>query len=270
MRNRCANLLTNLLTKVPTKLLTVLLAATVALPCFADELPAVTPYRPSVSSPANLPAPGQLELEFGGLAQRDHGARRASLPYALKLAFSEEWGVVMAGEAAVSVRDGAPGASRERGVGDTTLVLKRAWELEKGQALGLELSAKAPTAKDSIGSGKADYGVNGICSHDFGAIHLDANLNALRVGATGPGEGRWQTGLSASVSTPVNAQWGATAELAGTRRSGMSSTAQLLVAAAYSPHPRLTIDVGVARGLNRATTAWSWFSGVVFPIANFW
>ncbi len=35
---------------------------------FADEAGGVTPYRPSLSNPAQLPSPGQLELELGGLA----------------------------------------------------------------------------------------------------------------------------------------------------------------------------------------------------------
>ena len=250
--------------------LTALLIPLMLLPpgaCLADEAPPVTPYRPSVSSPAQLPAPGQLELEVGGLAQRDHGARRASVPYALKLAFDADWGVVLGGEALVSQR--APGMERERGLGDTSLTLKRAWAAGEGAAYGLEGGIHAPTAKTGIGSGKTDYTINGIYSRDIGAVHMDANLNGTRIGARGPGEGRVQTGLSASFSTPVNAQWGATVEWSGTRRGGTPSTAQLLAAAAYSPHPRLTIDVGVARGLNRATPQWAWFTGVVLPIANF-
>lgn len=233
----------------------------------ADDAPPVTPYRPSVSSPAALPAPGQLELELGGLGQRDHGTRRDSLPYALKLGFNPEWGVVVSGEALVSQR--GPGGPRERGFGDTAFTLKRAWAAGEGQAYGLELMARAPTAKNGIGSAKADVAINGIYSRDFGAVHMDTNLNATRIGVRGPGEGRLQTGASASFSMPVNDKWGATVELAATRRGGTPSTAQVLAAAAYSPHPRLTVDVGVARGLNHATPQWAWFTGLVLPIANF-
>ncbi|GAB2837331.1 hypothetical protein GCM10027277_00120 [Pseudoduganella ginsengisoli] len=237
------------------------------LTCLADEAPPVTPYRPSVSSPAQLPAPGQLELELGGLAVRDHGARRDSLPYAFKLGFNPEWGVVVSGEAYVSQRDA--GMPRDSGIGDTAFTLKRAWAAGEGEAYGLEVMARAPTAKSAIGSGKADYGLNAICSRDFGSVHMDANLNATRIGARGVSEGRVQTGLSASFSAPVNDKWGATLEWSGTRRSGVASTAQLLAAAAYSPHPRLTLDVGVARGLNHATPQWALFTGMVLPIANF-
>ncbi|MES2354302.1 MAG: hypothetical protein V4568_07830 [Pseudomonadota bacterium] len=50
----------------------------------ADE-PAVTPYRPSVSAPANLSEPGWLEAEFGW-QHIDGGdaARRDSLPLYLE------------------------------------------------------------------------------------------------------------------------------------------------------------------------------------------
>jgi len=236
----------------------------------APDAPPVLPYRPSVSSPAQLPAPGQLELELGGLASRDGAARRASLPYTLKLAFSPEWGVLLGGEAWVADRqDGAP---RLRGAGDTLLVLKRAWSLggEGGPGLGLELGAKAPTARDGVGSGRADYGVNGIVSRDFGSVHMDANFNLTRLGGAETGLGRVQTGASASFSLPLDDRWGATAELAGTRRSGAGATAQLLLAAAYSPHPRLTIDFGLARGLTRASPDWQFFSGIVLPLAKIW
>ncbi len=247
-----------------------LAAALCLLPllCLAEDGPPITPYRPSVSSPAQLPAAGQLELELGGLSSKSDDGRRNSLPYALKLGFNEQWGVVLGGEAYVSAPDGDGG--RARGIGDTLFVLKRAFVLDEGSALGLELGAKAPTAKDSIGSGRADYSLNGIYSKDIGSVHMDANLNATRLGAYDAGTGRVQTGLSASFSTPVNEQWGVTGEWSGTRRSGAASTAQVLVAFSYSPTKRLTMDFGAAHGLNNATPNWAFFSGVVLPLAQLW
>ena len=242
--------------------------AVLALPCHAEDEPAITPYRPSVSSPAQLPAVGQLEMELGGLSSKSGDSRRNSLPYTLKLAFSEQWGVVAGGEALVSVPDDS--GARARGIGDTVLVLKRAFVIDSATAFGLEFGAKAPTAKDSIGSGRADYSVNGIFSRDLGSVHMDANLNATRLGAYEAGSGRVQTGLSASFSTPVSEQWGVTAELSGTRRSGAASTAQVLMAASYSPSKRLTIDAGFAHGLNPASPDWSFFTGAVFPLAKLW
>ncbi len=247
-----------------------LAAALCLLPlfCMAEDGPPITPYRPSVSSPAQLPAAGQLELELGGLSSKSDDGRRNSLPYALKLGFNEQWGIVLVGEAYVSAPDGNGG--RGRGIGDTLFVLKRAFVLDEGSALGLELGAKAPTAKDSIGSGRADYSLNGIYSRDMGSVHMDANLNATRLGADDAGTGRVQTGLSASFSTPVNQQWGLTGEWSGTRRSGAASTAQVLVAVSYSPSKRLTMDFGAAHGLNSATPNWAFFSGMVLPLAQLW
>ncbi|MBS0308742.1 MAG: transporter [Proteobacteria bacterium] len=234
----------------------------------AQEEEPITPYRPSVSSPAQLPAPGQLEFELGGLAGRSSGQRRDSLPYQFKLAFTPQWGVLLGGEALVSSRDDA--GNRARGFGDTTLVLKRAFLIDDATAFGLEFGMKIPTARDDIGSGKADYSINGIYSRDMGKLHMDANLNLTRLGLVDEGTGRTQTGLSASFSTPLSEHWGATAELSGTRRAAADSTAQALLAAAYSPSKYLTIDFGVLKGLNSASPNWSYFAGLVFPIAKLW
>jgi hypothetical protein len=227
----------------------------------------ITPYRPSVSSPAQLPAVGQLEMEVGGLRQRSNGARRDSLPVQLKLAFSPEWGVLLGGEAHVAIHDGA---TSERGAGDTTVVLKRAWAIDDATGLGLELGVKIATAKDSIGSGKTDTALNAIYSKDLGPVHMDANLNFTRLGGVDVDTGRIQTGLSASFSTPLNAQWGVTGEVSGTRRSGADSSAQILGALSYSPSKRLTFDFGAARAAKPSPGSTSVFMGVVFPVTNLW
>lgn len=235
---------------------------------WAQDDDAITPYRPSVSSPAQLPAPGQLELELGGLAGKASGTRRDSLPYQLKLAFNPQWGVLLGGEAFVSSRDSA--GNRQRGFGDTNVVLKRAFLVEEDTAFGLEFNVKLPTARDTIGSGKTDYTVNGIFSKDLGKVHMDANLNFTRLGLVDIGTGRTQAGLSASFSMPVAGKWGLTTELAGTRRSSVDSTAQALVAMTYSPSKRLTFDFGTLKGLNSASPDWTFFAGVVFPITRLW
>ncbi|MBB5609158.1 MULTISPECIES: transporter [unclassified Janthinobacterium] len=245
-------------------------AALLAAPVQAqqDAGDAVLPYRPSVSTPAQLPVPGQLEFEAGGLSSKTGETRRTSLPYTFKLAFTPEWGLLLEGEAAVHARDaaGAPAS----GVGDTTVVLKRAFLLDSATALGLELGWKFPTAKDSIGSGKSDLSVNGIVSHDLDILHMDINLNATRLGAQTPQAGRVQTGWASSFSLPVSTRWGATAELSGTRLRGAPATAQLLLAATWNPTPRLAIDMGLARGLTPASPSWSLFSGLVVPLAKYW
>jgi hypothetical protein len=227
----------------------------------------ITPYRPSVSSPAQLPAPGQLELELGGLHQRSDDFRRDSLPYALKLAFTNEWGLVIGGEALVRSRDDTGRAS---GIGDTTLLLKRAWLVDDATAFGMELAAKLPTAKDEIGSGHADYELNTIFSRDIGPVHLDANLNATRLGLADPGTGRTQLGASASFSGALSGHWGLTGELSGTHRSGTDNGTQVLAALTYSPSKFLTFDIGAARAFRPTPGTTQLFAGVVFPIAKFW
>lgn len=248
---------------------TVLMLATVLLSASAcaSEFAAVTPYRPSVSSPAQLPTAGQLELELGGLASWQDEGRRASLPYTLKLAFDPEWGLVVGGEGWLTAPtpDG-----RRRGVGDTQLVLKRAMVLDEDTALGLELGSKLPSARKGLGSGRADYSLNGIVSRELGALHLDANLNLTRIGAIAADSGRTQLGLSASLSTALEDGWGLTGEWAGNGRRGAGRNSQLLLALSYSPSKLLTLDVGLAHGLSADTPRWSLFSGAVLPLARLW
>ena len=235
---------------------------------FAAEDPGVNAYRPTVSNPATLPTPGQLELEFGGLHVKTGGARDDSLPYLFKLAFTPEWGILLGGDAYLWSRDEQ--GNRIHGAGDTTVILKRAFLINDTTAYGIELGAKLPTANASLGSGKTDFSLNGILSQDFGAVHMDANLGATRLGAPDSGTGRMQTGLSSSFSLPLSSDWTGMAELSGVRQSGAPTTAQLLAAISYSPGKRYAIDVGVARGLNGASQDWSFFTGFVIPVARLW
>ena len=232
-----------------------------------DSGDAITPYRPSVSSPAQLPVPGQLEVELGGLHARSDDTRRSSVPYAFKLAFSKEWGVVIGGEGHVWAHDDT---GRAQGLGDTTLVLKRAFLVDDASAFGLELGTKLPTANDSIGSGRTDYTLNGIYSRDIGPLHMDANLNATRLGAADEGTGRTQIGASASFSGALSDHWGLTGEVSGTHRAGAPNGTQVLSALTYSPNKRLTFDVGVARAFRPTPATTQVFAGVVFPLAKLW
>lgn len=246
------------------------LGALVSLPTAAGAAEvddAITPYRPSVSSPAQLPLAGQLEFELGGLQARSGNARRGSLPYQFKLAFSPEWGVLLGGEAHVWARDGE---AQPQGLGDTNIVLKRAWIVDEASAFGMEFGAKLPTAKNDIGSGKADYGLNTIYSRDVGPVHIDANFNATRIGLVDAGSSRTQLGASASFSTSLSEQWGVTGEVSGTHRAGADNGLQLLTALTFSPSKRLTFDIGVARALRPTPAGTLLFAGVVFPITKLW
>ena len=242
--------------------------AVLTLPAWAADASEVTPYRPSVSNPAELPTPGQLELEFGGLHEKMGSARNDSLPYLFKLGFSKEWGLLLGGDAYLWKRD--EDGRREHGVGDTSMTLKRAFIVDDTRAFGLEFGANLPTAKRALGSGKTDYRLNGIYSQDIRRLHLDVNLNATRIGAPEEGSGRVETGLAAALSMPLNRNWTGVAEWSGTRRSRVQSTAQVLAAVSYNPDQKSSIDVGLARGLNGATPDWSFFTGFVIPVARLW
>lgn len=233
----------------------------------ADDFAPITPYRPSVSNPAQLPAPGQIEAEIGGLRTRASDARRTSLPFLLKLGFSPEWGLLIGGEAHVWQHDSDGSV---QGAGDTTFALKHAWLVDEATAFGAELGATVPSAGHGLGSGKADYTLNTIFSRDLGPVHLDLNLNATRLGAPDAGAGRARLGASAAFSTPISAHWGATAELSGTRQGGTGDGSQLLAALTYSPTKELTLDVGVSRAWRPSPGSTGLFAGVVFPIAKLW
>lgn len=230
-----------------------------------DGGPAVVPYRPSVSTPAQLSAPGYLELEAGGLRASDNGASRTSLPYTLKLAFTPDWGIRVGGEA--WVRDRGFGQS-DSGVGDTAVVLKRRFAVSDATAWGLELGETFPTAKSSIGIGHAATTVNGIFSSDFAsAWHTDINLNVTHLGGSGQ-PSPWQTGWAAAFSRTLTDSWGAVGELSGTHEASFGDTAQFLAAASWNQSRAAVFDFGFARGLNDATPRWQVFAGVTVRLGK--
>lgn len=235
----------------------------------ADEV-AVTPYRPTVSTPAALSAPDWVEVEMG-LVNSNGGipTPRDSAPYAIKLAFSDNWGVRIGGE--LWVRDVGETGRNINGVGDTGIVLKRRFAVNERSAFGLELGVMAPTAPAGLhsGSGGTDYGVNAIYSTDFGsAFHTDLNYSVTRLGEMGPGESRDLTVWAAALSYAIDPRWGVGGELSGTQQGGADSTEQLLFAATFSPSKRITWDFGFVRGLNSATPTWSLFAGCTFLVAH--
>ncbi|MGJ7506572.1 transporter [Variovorax sp. GT1P44] len=242
-------------------------AMTLAAAGHADEgFEPITPYRPSVSTPAQLPYPGQLEFELGGQRTNDP-SRRGSLPYLFKLAFSTEWGVLVGGDARIWLRseDG-----RFAGAGDTNVTLKRAWIVDDATAFGMEFNVKVPTARDTLGSGKADYEINTIYSQDFGAVHMDANLNLTELGLVDPGAARTQLGGACSFTLNLSERWDTIGEVSGTHRAGADNALQLLWALTFSPSKILTFDMGFSRSLRPRPAATSLFAGVVVPLARFW
>ena len=237
------------------------LVAPTAAGAAADE-PSTTPYRPSVSTPAALSAPGWLEIEAGWQHDdRGGGARRDSIPLTFKIAFDENWGVRLGNEAWVRQRTDD---AKRSGFGDTALVVKRRFGIDDDQAFGVEAGVVVPTGKSGIGfgSGKPDYVVNAIYSADFGgAWHTDINLLASRLGQTDPGASRTLWLFAAALSRQLDDRWGIVGEFSGTRQSGAEDSRQLLVAASYNVSKRMTLDAGAARSVRKGDSSWSAVAG---------
>lgn len=238
-----------------------------------DGKPDAVPYRPTVSTPATLTAPGWLESEFGGLyLQHRHveegGDRRTSLPYTLKYAFTDDWGVRIGGEALAHVNHGD--GSRDTGFGDTSLVAKRRFAVNPSSAFGLEVGATFPTARPALqtGSGKTDWSLNGIYSADIGAWHGDVNLLNTRLGTRIDGQSRLQTLGAFAISRPISERWTLAGELSGVRQHGAPGTSQFLSAASFALRRDIVFDVGAAHGLNRASPTWQAFTGVTMVLGR--
>jgi hypothetical protein len=231
-----------------------------------DDRPAATPYRPSVSTPAQLSAPGWLELEGGVWRQLGNGAHRDSLPWTAKIAFNDDWGIRVGGEAWVRQTDESGQTLSGNGV--TGVVLKRRFAVDEGSAFGLELGITLPTGHAGIVSGKTDSDINAIYSADLGAWHTDLNLTAIHLGAPGAGASHLQTLWAAALSRPLNDALGLVGEVSGTHQSGSGSAAQFLFAASYSVTKSLVLDAGMARRVSGDTPTWQAVAGFTWVAAR--
>lgn len=243
-----------------------------AIPCaFAEQQEVeATPYRPTISNPAQLSAPGWLEVEMGW--QRIKGGadmQRDSFPVLAKLAFSDNWGILTGSELGGSRTD--LDNNLYTGSGDTTLLLKhRILGWNEGNAFGFEAGFKSPTAKDTIGTGKTDYLVNGIYSSDFDENHFDLNLNATFIGAIADGEGPTQYGWAAALSHNLDDRWGVFGELSGNTRSGTAATALFMAGASYNYSKQVVFDAGATSGLNSVSPDWTVFAGMTALLGRVW
>jgi hypothetical protein len=235
-----------------------------------ESEPAATPYRPTVSNPADLSEPGWLELEMG--VQRIQGGsdlRRDSVPVLAKLAFTENWGILVGSELGISRTD--MNNEMFNGNGDTTFLVKhRIPTATEGTAWGIEAGYKSPTAPDTIGSGKSDYIVNGIFSTTISENVVDVNLSATRLGVVADGEGEIQYGWAASLAHNLNDQWGVFGELSGIARNATASQSQLMAGATYNRSKRVVLDAGAAWGLTKASQDWTAFAGVTVLMGKLW
>ena len=216
---------------------------------FADA-PEVTPYRPTVSNPAALSAPGLLELEAGvARSHDDRDTRQLSVPYLLKYAFTENFGVLLGGDAYLQQKDAF--GNRITGFGDTEAQIKLRHELTENMALGLETGVRLATARTGLGSEKSDYIVNGIFSAAGGGFNVDINLGYTRLGSVDAGQSHDEIDWATAVSGKLGGPWGWATELSGTGQHNASSTTQALAALTYQPSRTLIFDLGVSRELKQ-------------------
>jgi hypothetical protein len=240
-----------------------------AYPAWADEAPSATPYRPTVSNPAELSAPGWLEMEAGLARSKGGGAVwQSNTPWLLKLAFTDDFGVMLGGDLHVRQTD-ADGAVL-RGHGDSTLAFKHRWAVSEDLAFGLEWGAKFATATRGLGSDKTDAGFTGIVSQDIGKYRIDANLGMTRLGLAELGLARQQYPWAAAVSRPAGENWTLALETAGVYRRGAPASSQLLAAASYGVTKRLVLDFGAATRLSEAGPQWLAFVGATYLTAKLW
>jgi hypothetical protein len=232
-----------------------------------DEAPAVVPYRPSVATPADLPAPGWPELEAGvAWIKGGDSARSQSSPVTFKLAWNESWAILI-GTDVYDWQRAYDGTTAHSG-GDTTLTLKYKLPINEHLALGAELGAALPTASPPIGSGATDWAVNGIASFDYPGVHVDVNVAGARLGAVDAGQGPWQGGWAIAASHPLSEQFGITGEFSGVVQRGTSAQAQTLVALNYNVSRALVLDVAVAAGLSRASPDWQLMAGMTVQLGH--
>jgi len=232
-----------------------------------DDGPAVVPYRPSVATPADLPAPGWPELEAGlQWAKGGDTARSQTSPVTFKLAWNESWAILIGTD--IDDWQRAYDGSTAHSGGDTTVALKYKLPIDDHLALGAELGVALPTARPPIGSGATDWGGIGIASFDYPGIHVDVNIAGTRLGAVDAGQGPWQGGWAVAASHPLNDQFGITGEFSGVVQRGTSAQTQALAALNYNVSHSLVLDVAVAAGLSRASPDWQLMAGMTVRLGH--
>lgn len=232
-----------------------------------EDAPAVVPYRPSVATPADLPAPGWPELEAGwNGAKGGDTARSQSVPLLFKLAWSESWALLVGTDAYDWQRDFNGNVAHSGG--DTTLALKYKLPVNDTLALGTQFGVELPTARPPIGSGKADWGITGIASFDSVAAHVDVNVGAAWLGAVDEGQGRWQGAWAIAASHPLSKGFGVTGEVSGLVQRGTSAQTQGLAAVNYNVSRQLVLDVAVAVGLSHAAPDWQLMAGMTVQLGH--
>lgn len=241
-----------------------LLIPFIPLIAHAEQL-TVTPYRPTVSNPAELSALRHVELEFGIQSnQPGLDVERNSLPFLLKYPFAEQWGLMVGGEAWIKSRDQDETIS---GFGNTALLLKHYHPISPSLAVGFETGVILPSARPSLGQGRTDYLANLIVSQDISELRIDVNAGVIRHGYKEQDVDRFGYSWAIAASRMVTEHWGIAGEFSGILAKQQKPGSQFLASLNYLMTSQLMLDFGGTVGLTSVTDDYSVFAGFSLLIA---
>ncbi|WP_292433291.1 transporter [Methylobacter sp.] len=237
-----------------------------SLPLIAQaEQLTVTPYRPTVSNPAELSALQHLEVEFGVQSnQPGMEEERNSLPFLLKYPFADQWGLLVGGEAWIKSRSPDETIS---GFGNTSVLLKHYYPINSTLAVGFEAGAVLPSARKSLGQGRTDYLGNLIVSQDISDLRIDVNAGVTRKGFKEEDLDRYRYNWAIAVSHPIDERWGIAGEFSGVLARQQKPTSQFLATLNYLMTPELMLDFGGTIGMTTITDDYGVFAGFALLIA---
>jgi hypothetical protein len=237
------------------------LALAAAAGCVHADEPSAVPYRPTAANPADLPAAGYAEMEFGYLhGEGGDPPRTDSLPTLLKFGIDDRFAFLVGTDAWSRQRE-ADGSTVGSG-GDVALTLKQRIAVRDGLAFGLEYAALVPAARPPIGVDKTDFSVNSIASIDIGNVRVDANLEGIRVGAPDAGEGRARGFAAVAASLPLDDKFTLGGDVHGNLQHGTTPDTTVLGEISYAASRRVVFDVAAMAGIARAAPHWQVTAGV--------
>jgi len=236
------------------------------MPLIADaEQLTVTPYRPTVSNPAELSALRHLEVEFGAQSnQPGLETERNSLPFLLKYPFAEQWGLMVGGEAWIKSRDQDGTVS---GFGNTSMLLKHYYPISQTLAVGFEAGATLPSARPSLGQGRTDYLANLIVSQDISELRIDINAGVTRRGFKEEALDRFRYNWAIAASQMITERWGVAGEFSGVLAKQQKPSSQFLASLNYLMTPQLMLDFGGTVGMTAMADDYGVFAGFSLLIA---
>jgi hypothetical protein len=226
----------------------------------SSEITAV-PNRPTFATTAETVQRGVLEIEFGFEAADGHQNLNGLLKFGL---FKN-----------LELRIANNPFERDQGVAgqtDTGAGFKYKIFPQKGArpTVSILYTATMPTATRGLGAGGVGQSVQLLVSKDFGKHHIDLNEGAQFVARQGAPGFDHNYFSAFSYSHPITERWGWTGEVAGFSWTNATTpaTMTLLVAATYSPSPRLVLDGGVYIAAYGNLPRVTGFAGFTYAIAD--